>query len=113
MPTLTISQIPIPVTAFPVFLYALYLILYQPYKTCYENIASFINMMVVCIVMGFREYMEILSNKNIILSIDVILYLLLCVVVLMVFVAFFGAVSCVYVYRVNKKILEEEDKIKK
>ena len=66
-------------------------------------------MMAVCIVMGFRFYMEILSNKNIILSIVVILYLLLCVVVILLFVALFGVFSCVYVYRVNKQIKEEDN----
>ena len=57
-----------------------------------------LNMLAACAVMGMRMYMEILASKNVWLSADVILYLLMSVVGLMLAVVVLGIAGTVYGY---------------
>ena len=79
-------------------LYGLYVAIYRPYQARFENFIAVLNMGAVCAVMGFRMYMEILASKNVWLSVDVILYLLMGIVGLMLAVALLGIAGSVYGY---------------
>ena len=87
-----------PITMFLPLLYGFYVAIYRPYQARFENVMAALNMLAVCAVMGFRMYMEILVSKNVWLSVDVILYLLMSVVGLMAVVAMLGIVSTFYGY---------------
>ena len=62
------------------------------------------NMVAVCAVMGFRMYMEIMVSKNVWLSVDTTLYLLMGIVVLMFAVVVLGIASSIYGYYNSLKI---------
>ena len=93
----------VPITMFLPLLYGLYVVVYRPYQARFENIMAVLNMVAVCAVMGFRMYMEILVSKNVWLSADAILYLLMGIVGLLIAVAVIGIVGSLYGYYNNLK----------
>jgi hypothetical protein len=99
-PISILSSVPVqvPITMLLPLLYGLYVAVYRPYQARFENVMAALNVLAVCAVMGFRMYMEILVSKNVWLSVDVILYLLMSVVGLMVVVAVLGIVGTAYGY---------------
>jgi hypothetical protein len=99
-PVSILSSMPVqvPVTMFLPLLYGIYVAVYRPYQARFENVMAVLNMLAACAVMGIRMYMEILASKNVWLSADVILYLLMSVVGLMLAVVVLGIAGTVYGY---------------
>ena len=99
-PVSILSSVPVqvPITMFLPLLYGLYVVVYRPYQARFENIMAVLNMVAVCAVMGFRMYMEIMVSKNVWLSVDVIVYLLVAIVGLMLTLAVLGIAGTVYGY---------------
>ena len=99
-PVSILSSVPVqvPITMFLPLLYGLYVAVYRPYQARFENVMAALNMVAVCAVMGFRIYMEILISKNVWLSVDVIVYLLVAIVGLMLTLAVLGIAGTVYGY---------------
>lgn len=99
-PVSILSSVPVqvPITMLLPLLYGFYVAIYRSYQARFENVMAVLNMLAVCAVIGFRMYIEILVSKNVWLSVDVNLYLLMGVVGLMIAVDVLGIAATAYGY---------------